>query len=320
MLIDAPFGATMVPMARPDTSPYLDFSREDWRKRRAKMPQVLTEQELTRLSGIGENLDLQEVEEIYLPLSRLIHLQVRARQKLTKATETFIGDDPGHVPFIIGLAGSVAVGKSTTARVLQVLLQRWDSHPRVDLITTDGFLYPTAVLKERGLMGRKGFPESYDRRNLMRFVTDVKSGQPVVRAPIYSHEAYDIVPDEYIEVRQPDILILEGLNVLQTGPTLMISDLFDFSIYVDAKTSDIERWYIERFLKLRDSAFQEPGAAFGHYANLDDAQAAYKARELWQSINLPNLVENILPTRVRASLVMRKDYDHTVQRIRMRKI
>ena len=310
----------MMAMSRADSSPYLDFHREDWRKRRATMPQVLTEAELRALSGIGENLDLQEVEDIYLPLSRLIHLQVRARQKLTKATETFIGGDPGHVPFIIGLAGSVAVGKSTTARVLQVLLQRWDSHPRVDLVTTDGFLYPKTVLEERGIMKRKGFPESYDRRNLMRFVTEVKSGQPVVKAPIYSHEAYDILPEECIEVRQPDILILEGLNVLQTGPTLMVSDLFDFSIYVDAKTQDIERWYIERFLKLRDTAFREPGNHFAHFADMDDAAATYEARELWQTINLPNLVENILPTRVRASLVLRKDYDHTVQRVRMRKI
>jgi len=307
-------------MSRADSSPYLDFHREDWRKRRAKMPQVLTEEELQKLSGIGENLDLQEVEDIYLPLSRLIHLQVRARQKLTNATETFIGGDPGHVPFIIGLAGSVAVGKSTTARVLQVLLQRWDSHPRVDLVTTDGFLHPKAVLEERGIMKRKGFPESYNRRNLMRFVTEVKSGQPVVKAPIYSHEAYDILPDEFVEVRQPDILILEGLNVLQTGPTLMVSDLFDFSIYVDAKTEDIERWYIERFLKLRDTSFQQPGNHFESFAGMDDAEATYAARELWQTINLPNLVENILPTRVRASLVLRKDYDHTVQRVRMRKI
>ena len=307
-------------MSRVDSSPYLDFHREDWRKRRATMPQVLTEDEVAKLSGIGESLDLQEVEDIYLPLSRLIHLQVRARQKLTNATETFIGGDPGHVPFIIGLAGSVAVGKSTTARVLQVLLQRWDSHPRVDLITTDGFLHPRAELEKRGLMERKGFPESYDRRNLMRFVTEVKSGLPLVKAPIYSHEAYDILPDEFIEVRQPDILILEGLNVLQTGPTLMVSDLFDFSIYVDAKTSDIEHWYIERFLKLRDTAFQKPGAHFASFAALDDAQATYAAREIWQTINLPNLVENILPTRVRASLVLRKDYDHTVQRVRMRKM
>lgn len=284
------------------------------------MPQVLTEDEVAKLSGIGENLDMQEVEDIYLPISRLIHLQVRARQKLTKATETFIGDDPGHVPFIIGIAGSVAVGKSTTARVLQVLLQRWDSHPRVDLITTDGFLYPSKVLKERNLMDRKGFPESYNRRDLMRFVTEVKSGQPLVKAPIYSHFAYDIIPDEFIEVRQPDIIILEGLNVLQTGPTLMVSDLFDFSIYVDALTTDIERWYIDRFMKLRNTAFREPGAHFAHYADIDEAQARHKARDIWQSINLPNLVENIAPTRIRASLVLRKGADHSVQWVRMRKM
>lgn len=284
------------------------------------MPQVLTETEVEELSGIGENLDLKEVEDIYLPISRLIHLQVQARQELIAATESFLGDDPGHVPFVIGIAGSVAVGKSTTARVLQVLLQRWESHPRVDLITTDGFLLPTEVLRERNLLSRKGFPESYDRRNLLRFVTEVKSGYPLVNAPIYSHNAYDILPGEYIEVRRPDILILEGLNVLQTGPTLMVSDLFDFSIYVDAKTEDIERWYIERFLKLRSTAFREPGAHFARFAELDDSQATFRARELWQTINLPNLVENILPTRVRASLVLRKGYDHTVQRVRMRKI
>lgn len=303
-----------------DSSPYLDFHRDDWRHRRAQMPQVLTEDEVAKLSGIGENLDMQEVEDIYLPISRLIHLQVRARQKLTKATETFIGDDPGHVPFIIGIAGSVAVGKSTTARVLQVLLQRWDSHPRVDLITTDGFLYPSKVLKERNLMDRKGFPESYNRRDLMRFVTEVKSGQPLVKAPIYSHFAYDIIPGEFIEVRQPDIIILEGLNVLQTGPTLMVSDLFDFSIYVDALTTDIERWYIDRFMKLRNTAFREPGAHFAHYADIDEAQARHKARDIWQSINLPNLVENIAPTRIRASLVLRKGADHSVQWVRMRKM
>ncbi len=290
------------------------------------MPQVLTEEEVIELSGIGENIDLEEVAEVYLPLSRLIHLQVSARQELTTATETFLGTSTGpvlpgtHVPFVIGVAGSVAVGKSTTARLLQVLLQRWSSHPRVDLVTTDGFLYPAAELKRRGIMNRKGFPESYDQRALLRFVTDVKSGKFDVKAPVYSHTAYDRVPGEFISVNQPDILIVEGLNVLQTGPTLMVSDLFDFSVYVDARTEDIERWYIERFLQLRHTAFRRPGAHFKHYADFDDSEATTVAREIWQSINLPNLVENILPTRVRASLVLRKSADHQVERVRMRKL
>ncbi|MHA2788549.1 type I pantothenate kinase [Corynebacterium sp. S7] len=303
-----------------DSSPYLDFDRDAWRELRATMPQVLSAEELDTLRGVGENIDLNEVTDIYLPLSRLIHLQVSARQELTAATETFLGESTGRVPFIIGVAGSVAVGKSTTARLLQVLLQRWDTHPRVDLVTTDGFLYPTAELERRKLMNRKGFPESYDRRALLRFVTDVKSGKPNVQAPVYSHTAYDILPDEYQVIDRPDIVILEGLNVLQTGPTLMVSDLLDFSVYVDARTTDIEHWYIERFLKLRHTAFRQPGAHFADYAHLDEAKGAHTAREIWQSINLPNLMENILPTKVRASLVLHKGYDHLVQRVRMRKI
>ena len=311
----------MEPMARnSDLSPYLDFDRDTWRGLRKSMPQVLTESEVKKLAGIGENINLEEVADVYLPLSRLIHMQVAARQALTAATEEFLGNPPSHVPFVIGVAGSVAVGKSTTARLLQVLLERWDSHPKVDLVTTDGFLYPTKILQERGLMSRKGFPESYDRRALMRFVTDVKSGKEVVRAPLYSHVSYDIVPDEYQMVNQPDILILEGLNVLQTWPTLMISDLFDFSVYVDARVETIEKWYINRFLGLRHTAFREPGAHFAAYADMNDEQAFAQAREIWQSINLPNLVENILPTRVRASLVLRKGADHTVEKVRMRKI
>lgn len=303
-----------------ESSPYMDFDRTTWSRLRKSMPQVLTEEDLEEIRGIGENVDLEEVADIYLPLSRLINLQVQARQQLTRATEVFLGEQIPHVPFIIGVAGSVAVGKSTTARLLQVLLQRWESHPRVDLVTTDGFLYPGAELIARGMMGRKGYPESYDQRALLRFVTDVKSGKPNVSAPVYSHTLYDIVPGEYHVVDRPDILILEGLNVLQTGPTLVVSDLFDFSVYVDAKTEDIEHWYINRFLQLRSTAFRAPDAHFSHYAELPDNAAARQARDIWQSINLPNLVENILPTRVRASLVLFKGSNHLVRRIRMRKI
>ncbi|WKD61548.1 Pantothenate kinase [Corynebacterium ciconiae DSM 44920] len=303
-----------------DSSPYLDFDRNSWRTLRKSMPQVLTEKEVIQLRGIGESINLDEVAEVYLPLSRLIHLQVAARQRLHQATAEFVDAPFTPVPYIIGVAGSVAVGKSTTARLLQVLLSRWDSHPRVDLVTTDGFLYPSAELHRRGLMSRKGFPESYDRRALLRFVTDVKAGKPLVQAPVYSHTLYDRVPGETINIERPDIVILEGLNVLQTSPTLMVSDLFDFSVYVDAATEHIESWYIERFLKLRHSAFQQPNAHFSHYANLDDNSARDVAREIWQSVNLPNLVENILPTRVRASLVLRKNIDHSIQRVRMRKL
>lgn len=301
-------------------SPYLDFDRETWRNLRKHMPQVLTEAEVEKLSGIGESINLDEVADVYLPLSRLINMQVEARQQLTVATDDFLGNEESHVPFVIAVAGSVAVGKSTTARLLQVLLQRWEHHPKVDLVTTDGFLYPTAVLKEKGLYERKGFPESYDRRALMRFVTDVKSGKAEVKAPVYSHNSYDIIPDQFQVVRRPDILILEGLNVLQTGPTLMVSDLVDFSVYVDAHVGTIERWYIDRFMKLRKTAFTLPGAHFAHYANISDDEAFSQAREIWQSINLPNLVENILPTRPRADLVLRKGDNHLVERVRMRKL
>ena len=285
------------------------------------MPMVLTEQDLEGLRGLGEHLDLDEIAEIYLPLSRLIHLQVSARQRLFQSTNLFLGETvDAPMPFVIGVAGSVAVGKSTSARVLRALLTRWDSHPRVDLITTDGFLHPNRELKRRGLMHRKGYPESYDRRALLRFVTEVKSGAPVVRAPVYSHTKYDIVPDEFIEVRRPDILIVEGLNVLQTGPRLMVSDLFDFSLYVDARIEDIEQWYVERFLELRSTSFSNPNSHFAHYADLSDKAARLAAREIWTSINRPNLVENILPTRPRATLVLRKNSDHSIQRLRLRKI
>lgn len=282
---------------------------------------VLTEHDLEGLRGLGEHLDLDEIAEIYLPLSRLIHLQVAARHRLFQSTNLFLGEtEEAPMPFVIGVAGSVAVGKSTSARVLRALLTRWDSHPRVDLLTTDGFLHSNRELQRRGIMHRKGYPESYDRRALLRFVTEVKSGAPVVRAPVYSHTKYDIVPDEHIEVRRPDILIVEGLNVLQTGPRLMISDLFDFSLYVDARIEDIEKWYIERFLELRSTSFTNPTSHFAHYADLSDQAARLAASEIWNSINRPNLVENILPTRPRATLVLRKNSDHSIQRLRLRKI
>ncbi|AUH69648.1 MULTISPECIES: type I pantothenate kinase [Gordonia] len=305
-----------------DPGLYLELDRKQWRELRQSMPMVLNESELDKLVGLGEQVDLNEVAEVYLPLSRLIHLQVEARQRLFAATSTFLGERQRNrqVPFVIGIAGSVAVGKSTTARVLATLLSRWETHPKVDLVTTDGFLLPTAELERRGIMHRKGFPESYDRRALLRFVTEVKSGTPEVTAPVYDHVSYDIVPGVVHSVRQPDILIVEGLNVLQTGPTLTVSDLFDFSIYVDAKTSDIEKWYISRFLQMRTGSFADPESHFHYYSSLTDEQATIAARDIWTSINRPNLIENILPTRPRATLVLRKDGNHAINRVRLRKL
>ncbi|MGZ9826622.1 type I pantothenate kinase [Tsukamurella ocularis] len=311
-------------MPRPvsEPSPYIELDRAQWRELRQSTPLSLTEADLSDLRGLGEQIDLAEVAEVYLPVSRLIHLQVAARQRLYAATATFLGEQRhnAQVPFVIGVAGSVAVGKSTTARVLQALLARWDSHPRVDLVTTDGFLHPTAELERRGIMHRKGFPESYDRRSLLRFVTTVKSGAEDATAPMYSHQLYDIVPGEFIHVRRPDILIVEGLNVLQTGPRLMVSDLFDFSVYVDARIEDIERWYVDRFLSMRTTSFADPASHFHHYAGLSDVEARDRAEGIWAGINRPNLVQNILPTRPRATLVLRKDSDHSINRVRLRKL
>ncbi|GAA0521807.1 pantothenate kinase [Saccharopolyspora subtropica] len=305
-----------------ERSPYVELHRAQWRELRDSLPLPLTEDELVALRGLGDPVDLDEVADVYLPLSRLINLQVAARQQLHATTTTFLGEETRgtRVPFVIGIAGSVAVGKSTTARILRTLLARWPDHPRVDLVTTDGFLYPKAELVRRGLMHRKGFPESYDRRALLRFVTEVKSGAPEVAAPVYSHVAYDILPGEQHVVRQPDILIIEGLNVLQPGPSLTVSDLFDFSIYVDAHTDHIARWYVDRFLALRSTAFANPNSHFHHFAQLSDTEARAEAEHLWRTINEPNLVENILPTRPRATLVLRKDADHSINRVRLRKL
>lgn len=308
-------------------SRYLEFSREEWADLRAATPMTLRAPELDRLRGINERIDLDEVAAVYLPLSRLLNLYVNATQDLHKVSATFLGSISPKVPYVIGVAGSVAVGKSTFARILQTLLAQWPDHPKVDLVTTDGFLYPNAVLEERGIMARKGFPESYDTRELLRVLREIKSGAERVEAPVYSHVVYDIVPDERVVIERPDIVILEGLNVLQTGPssgegatTEFVSDYFDFSIYVDAHESDIERWYVERFFALRESVFQEPDSFFRHYAELTDEQAADVAHRIWAEINGRNLVENIEPTRERASLILHKRKDHRVERVKLRRL
>ena len=303
------------------STPFLEIARDEWAALAPTTPLPLGAGEVERLRGLGDALDLAEVAEVYVPLSRLLSLYVAGAQSTGAEVREFLGQDATPTPFVIGVAGSVAVGKSTTARLLKELLSRWPDTPQVELVTTDGFLLPNAELQRRGLMERKGFPESYDRRALLRFVSEVKSGLDEVRAPVYSHLVYDVT-DEEVVVRRPDVLIVEGLNVLQppTSGRLAVSDLFDFTIYVDARTADIERWYVERFLRLQRGAFADPSSYFHRYASLSESEAITRAREIWGSINGPNLEQNILPTRARASLVLHKGSDHTVSSVLLRKV
>ncbi|MEE1674463.1 type I pantothenate kinase [Agarivorans aestuarii] len=309
----------------PHAFSYLDFEREAWSTLRQSVPLTLTEDDLESIRGINEALSLPQVVDIYLPLSRLLNLYVKARQDRREVLANFLGSGQ-HVPYIIGVSGSVAGGKSTTSRILQALLQRWPEHPKVDIVTTDGFLFPNEELEARGLMQRKGFPESYDQKALVDFVAALKSGEESVAAPVYSHLSYNIVKDKQIKVEQPDIVILEGLNVLQSARDypnqprqVFVSDYLDFSIFVDAEPELLETWYIERFQKLRASAFTHPNNYFHHYAQLDESGAAKIAKQIWSSINHVNLIENILPTRERADLILEKSANHEVSRVRLRK-
>lgn len=314
-------------VTRPSLSPYQHLTVAEWARLRADTPMTLDPQEIDRLKSLGDPMSVQEVEQVYLPLSRLLSLHVEASQSLFEARSRFLGVEHGKTPFIIGIAGSVAVGKSTTARILKALLGRWPTSPHVELVTTDGFLYPNAVLQRKGLLNRKGFPESYDVAALLSFLSAIKAGQDLVEAPVYSHLTYDVVPDQVQRIAHPDVLILEGLNVLQSSALSrdgeaapFVSDFFDFSIYLDANEADIERWYIERFMQLRETRFRDPQSYFSQYAQYDEGQAKDIARQLWATINRVNLEENILPTRPRASLILSKGPDHAITHIAWRRI
>ena len=308
-------------------SPYRVFSRADWASLREDTPMTLTREEVTRLRSLHDRLDMKEVEDIYLPLSRLLSLYVAATQRLFRAQQNFLGTEDAKMPYIIGVGGSVAVGKSTTARVLQALLARWPNVPKVDLLTTDGFLYPNCILEREGLMEKKGFPESYDLPALLRFLTDIKAGRRPARAPIYSHLVYDVMPNQWVEIDRPDILIVEGLNVLQTGSPPKdgkaipyVSDFFDFSVYLDADDNDLLHWYVDRFLTLRGTAFRDPKSYCHRYATLSDQEAVETATSIWTRINLLNLHENILPTRQRADLILKKGGSHLVEEVALRRL
>lgn len=310
-------------VAATPSSPFVEISRADWAALGRSTDTPLNEAEVAQIRGLGDLLDMDEVRDVYLPLSQLLNYYVRSRSELHKDSSDFLGERAKRTPFVIGIAGSVAVGKSTVARLLRELLKRWPGTPSVELITTDGFLYPNAELEARGLMARKGFPESYDRLALLKFVADVKSGVPEVSAPVYSHLYYDIVSDQRAVVHTPDVLIVEGLNVLQPpslGQEVALSDYFDFQIYVDADTDNIADWFIDRFKKLRDSAFTNPESYFHRYAEMSFDKALDRAHEIWNTINLPNLQQNILPTRSRASLVLRKGAGHKVESVLLRKL
>jgi len=308
-------------------SPFVDFSRAEWARLRASTPLTLTADDLVALRGVNEVVAVEEVAEVYLPLSRLLNLRFAATRDLHAVTGRFLGGLPPSVPFVVGVAGSVAVGKSTFSRVLRAVLERWPDHPRVDLVTTDGFLLPNAELERRGLGTRKGFPESYDLPRLVRFLADLEAGVPELRVPVYSHVTYDVVPDEHQVVAAPDIVIVEGLNVLQAPtrragaePPLVVSDFFDFRIYVDAEVADVRRWYVERFLTLLTTAFRDEASFFHHLTALSESDAEELADTIWSQVNEVNLVENIAPTRSRADLVLEKGPDHAVRRVRLRRL
>ena len=317
-----------VPQFRPaEISPFHDFARVEWANLRADTPLTLDEADLVRLRSLNDPVSLEEVVDIYLPLSRLLSLYVEATQRLFHATRRFLGVNDAKVPFVIGIAGSVAVGKSTTARILKAMLSRWSSSPKVDLVTTDGFLYPNAVLDREGLMRRKGFPESYDIAALLEFLATIKAGRGGARAPVYSHLVYDVMPGAHVTIDRPDILILEGLNVLQTSKmpkegnaVPFVSDFFDFSIYLDAEEDLLHQWYVERFMSLRNTAFRDPKSYFHRYATISAEESLAIANDLWENINLANLRENISPTRPRADLILKKGASHRIETVKLRKL